>query len=312
MAQFSIYPSLYFAPIQLQAVCDIDEARARSVAGKFGTSRWYTDYRQMWAQEDLEAVIVHMHPAPRQAIVRESLEAGYHVFIPKPPAMSLTETQELADLAQQVGKRAMVNFQRRFSFGVRQARKIMARPEFGRLTQLSFSFCSGAYDEVRGRDYEDPIQAYLLDFIPHHLDLARYMGGEIGRLCLLHNTVDDGIALALAVEFENGAIGTIQFNSQRIWWRNYDRIEITGQGQYVVVDGLWGVKHYTEAGNFFTENYSDQRSIELTGDAYALLEFVEAIRQEREPVANIQDTVGTMRLYQAIYEAVRNGRYDVY
>jgi predicted dehydrogenase len=77
----------------------------------------------------------------------------------------------------------------------------------------------------------------------------------------------------------------------------------------VVVDGLWGVKHYTEEGNFFTESYSDQRSIELTGDAYALVEFVEAIREDREPVASIQDAVGTMRLYQAIYEAVRSDRH---
>ena len=311
MAQFSIYPSLYFAPIQLQAVCDMDEARARTVAGKFGTSRWYTDYRKMWAQEDLEAVIVHMHPAPRQAIVREALVAGYHVFIPKPPAMTLAETQALADLAGQVGKRVMVNFQRRFSFGVRQARAIMKQAAFGRLTQLSFSFCSGVYDEVRGRDYADPIQAYLLDFMPHHLDLARYIGGEIGRLSLFHDTVDNGVAAALAAEFESGAVGTMHFNSQRIWWRNYDRIEITGQGQYVVLDGLWGLKHYTEAGNFFTENYSDQRSIELTGDAYALQEFVEAVRQEREPVASIQDAVGTMRLYQAIYDAVHHGQQGV-
>jgi predicted dehydrogenase len=147
--------------------------------------------------------------------------------------------------------------------------------------------------------------------MPHHLDLARYIGGEIGRLSLFHNIVGNGVAVALAVEYESGAVGTMQFNSQRIWWRNYDRLEITGQGQYVVVDGLWGVKHYTEAGNSFTENYSDQRSIELTGDAYALVEFVEAIRENREPVASIQDAVGTMRLYQAIYDAVQSGRHGL-
>jgi predicted dehydrogenase len=223
----------------------------------------------------------------------------------------LAETQEIANLAEQVGKRVMVNFQRRFSYGVRQAREIMARKEFGRLTQLSCSFCSGLYGGARGRDYEDQVHALLLDFMPHHLDLARYSGGEIGRLSLYQSTVDNGVAVSVAVEYENGAVGTMQFSSQRIWWRNYDRIEITGQGQYVVVDGLWGVKHYTEEGNFFTENYSDQRSIELTGDAYALVEFVEAIREDREPVASIRDAVGTMRLYQAIYEAVRNDRHGV-
>ena len=307
MATWSIYPALHFAPIELQAVCDLDEIRAKTVAGKFGTGRWYTDYRQMWAKEDIEALIIQMHAAPRHAIVREALQAGYHVFIPKPPAMSLGDTIELADVARSSGKILMVNFQRRFSFGVTRAREIMANPSFGRLTQLFCSFCSGKYDAIRGRPYNDPIQAYLLDFALHHLDLARYIGGEIKKLSLFHNELDGGGAFAVAIAFVNGAVGTLQLNSQRIWWRNYDRIEITGQGEYIVVDSLWSIRHYTRVHNSFTENYSDERSGELTGDGYALNEFVAAIREGREPILGIQDCVATMRLYQAIYNAVREG-----
>ena len=130
-------------------------------------------------------------------------------------------------------------------------------------------------------------------------------------MALFHNEVDDGIAVALALEFMNGAVGTLQLNSQRIWWRNYDRIELTGQGEYLVVDNLWSLKHYTQAHNTFTENYSDERSGELTGDGYALIEFVEATRAGREPIASIHDAVETMRLYQTIYEAVQEGRDGV-
>jgi predicted dehydrogenase len=311
MAAWAIYPALHFAPIALQAVCDVDEARAKNIAIKFGPGRWYTDYREMWQKESLEALIIQMHPAPRQAIVLEALEAGYHVFIPKPPAMSLADTIELSETARRSGKILMVNFQRRFSFGVSRARALMTSPSFGRLTQLFCSFCSGKYDEVRGRGYEGSVHAYLLDFMGHHLDLARYLAGEVKKMALFHNEVEDGVAVALALEFMNGAVGTLQLNSQRIWWRNYDRIELTGQGEYLVVDNLWSLKHYTQAQNTFTENYSDERSGELTGDGYALIEFVEAIRGGREPIASIHDAVETMRLYQAIYEAVREGRDGV-
>jgi len=308
MAAYAIYPALHFAPIALQAVCDLDEDRAKTIAAKFGPGRWYTDYHDMWQKEALEALIIQMHPGPRQPIVREALEAGYHVFIPKPPAMSLADTVELAETARRSGKILMVNFQRRFSFGVSRARELMAAPSFGQLTQLFCSFCSGKYDEIRGRGYDGPAHAYLLDFMVHHLDLARYLAGEVKQLALFHNQVDGGIAVALALEFMNGVVGTLQLNSQRIWWRNYDRIELTGQGEYIVVDSLWTLKHYTQAQNTFTENYSDQRSGELTGDGYALIEFVEAIRAGREPIAGIHDAVETMRLYQTIYEAIQQGR----
>ena len=316
MATFAIYPALHFAPIALQAVCDLDEARARNAAAKFGPGRWYVDYREMWAREDMEAVVVQMHPAPRQQIVLEALAAGYHVFIPKPPAMDLASTIALSEAARRAGKIVMVNFQRRFSFGVTEARKLMAGPEFGQLTQLFCSFCSGKYsgpgNEHRGRGCGGPIHAFLLDFAPHHLDLARYLGGEIKKMALFHNRqADGGSAFAIALEFMGGAVGTLQLNSQRLWWRNYDRLELTGQGSYIVVDSLWSLKHYTQAGNTFTENYSDQRSGELTGDAQALIEFVEAVRAEREPVSSIHDCVATMRLYQVIYDAVRAGQEGV-
>ncbi|RPI80175.1 MAG: gfo/Idh/MocA family oxidoreductase [Chloroflexi bacterium] len=307
-ATWAIYPSLYLAPIELKAVCDIDEEKAKSVANKFGTGRWYTDYRQMFEKEDLEAVIIWMRPKPRQSLVCDALGAGYHVMIPKPPAPSLADCLELAEASRRAQKVLMVDYQRRFSYGVRQAKEIMARPSFGKLTQLSASFCSGKYDEVRGVGYDGPVHAFLLDFSTHHLDLVRHIAGEIDQIAMYDNTLKDGGSFALAVKFVNGAVGTLQLNSQRVWWRNYDRIEITGEGEYIVVDSLWSVRHYTKDENTFTENYSDERSPELTGDGYALIEFVEAIRENREPVANIHDSLETMRIYQAMYDAYLAGK----
>ncbi len=300
---WAIYPALHLAPIDLVAVCDLDEQKARQVAGRFGPGRWYTDHRQMWQQEDLEAVIIWMRPGPRQALVLEALEAGYHVLIPKPPALSLRDSLALAETSRRAGKTLMVDFHRRFSFGVRRAREIMAQPSFGQLTQLSCSYCCGKYDAVRGEGYEGPIHAYLCDFAIHHLDLARWLGGEVKQAAVFYDERDGGGAFAVALQFANGAVGTLQLNSQRVWWRNYDRIEITGQGEYIVVDGLWGFRHYTRADNTFSENYSDERSTELGGDGDALTEFVTAIRENREPIASIQDSLNTMRLYQAIYDA---------
>ena len=229
-ARHTIYPALHLAPVALQAVCDMDEEKAKDAAGKFGTGRWYTDRHKMWEQEDLEALIISMRPDPRQSLVREALEAGYHVFVPKPPAPSLADATELAETSDQTGKTLMINFQRRFSLGVSRAKEIMERESFGQLTQLFCSFCSGTYQTV---------QWYLLDFAIHHFDLAQYIAGPAKEIAVFHNEVGGQGSFAVAVEFENGAVGNLQLNSQRLWQRNYDRIEITGQGEYIVLDGLW-------------------------------------------------------------------------
>ena len=36
-ARHTIYPALHLAPVALQAICDVDEAKAKDAAGKFGT-----------------------------------------------------------------------------------------------------------------------------------------------------------------------------------------------------------------------------------------------------------------------------------
>ena len=292
-ARHTIYPALHLAPVALQAVCDMDEAKAKDAAGKFGTGRWYTDRHKMWEQEDLEALIISMRPDPRQSLVREALEAGYHVFVPKPPSPSLADAIELAETADRTGKTLMINFQRRFSLGVSRAKEIMAQESFGQLTQLFCSFCSGTYPTV---------QWYLLDFAIHHFDLAQYIAGPAKEIAVFHNEVGGQGSFAVAVEFENGAVGNLQLNSQRLWQRNYDRIEITGQGEYIVLDGLWEIAHYADSQNVFTDNYSDQRNGELTGDGHSLTEFVNAIRENREPIASINDCLKSMRLYEAVLE----------
>jgi predicted dehydrogenase len=245
----------------------------------------------MVENEAIEALIICMGPEARQSLVKDALEAGFHVLTPKPPAPSLQATLELADVARRTDKTLMVNFQRRFSDGVRHAKELMARESFGRLSQLFCSFCSGRYPSQ---------ESYLLDFAIHHFDLCRYIGGEVREIAVFHNDIGGQGAFAVALEFENGAVGNLQLNSQRLWSRNYDTIEITGQGEYIRLDGLWSVKHYTSSGNHFSENYSDQRNGELTGDGYSLTEFVNAIREGREPVASIRDCLGTMRLYDAV------------
>ena len=39
MSMWSILPALHFAPVRLQAICDLDEERAKEAAIKFGTDR---------------------------------------------------------------------------------------------------------------------------------------------------------------------------------------------------------------------------------------------------------------------------------
>lgn len=79
---------------------------------------------------------------------------------------------------------------------------------------------------------------------------------DSGRVLMVNFQRRFSFAVTRAKEtMQRESCGTLQLNSQRIWWRNYDRIEITGTGEYLVLDDLWSIKHYTEDQNTFTENF---------------------------------------------------------
>jgi myo-inositol 2-dehydrogenase/D-chiro-inositol 1-dehydrogenase len=213
------------------AVCDLDENLAQSVAAKFGAENWYTDNREMSSKENLDAVIVQIHPRARRSMVTEALAGGYHVFVPRPPAASLAEAEEPALAAKRVDKVLMVNFRRRFSLVVTRAREIMRNDSFGELTQISCSFCSGLFTGVRGQEYENPVHAFLLDMAPHHLDLARYLGGEVQSMSLHHVSLSWTFWLLLALANVGvGHHGTV--------WQDDERVDIQLEKRAVILDRI--------------------------------------------------------------------------
>src|SRR6266568_4742944 len=77
--------------VELFALCTRREARLKEVAQRFGVRHTYTDYRDLLANADVDAVSVvtmwDQHTAPTLA----ALAAGKHVFLEKPMASTLED-----------------------------------------------------------------------------------------------------------------------------------------------------------------------------------------------------------------------------
>jgi len=99
-----IHPSLRYLPqIQVVAVCDLDESRARATAQRLGVSAVYTQTDRMLANEQPEAVIVIGPPAMQNPVGHECLERGCHLLIDKPPGLCPADARRLAEAADASG-----------------------------------------------------------------------------------------------------------------------------------------------------------------------------------------------------------------
>ena len=98
---------------EIYALCDANEQVARDRAQEWNVQHWFTDYREMLADEAIDAVeIITPHHLHAEMTVH-ALEAGKDVSVQKPMALEVAECDAMIDAARRTGKnlRVFENFQ---------------------------------------------------------------------------------------------------------------------------------------------------------------------------------------------------------
>ena len=94
--------------LNVVAICDIEEDRARKVAEFAGSgARAYGDYSEMLAESGAELVVIVTPPTTHYPLAMEGLEAGKHVYVEKPFCRHLEEADRLIEAARANGVHLM-------------------------------------------------------------------------------------------------------------------------------------------------------------------------------------------------------------
>ena len=93
--------------VDVIAVCDLNEKKARERADVFGIERVFTDYETAISETRPDVVDVATHPATHAAIVEAAAARGAHVLCQKPFAESLNEADRMIATCERV-KEAVV------------------------------------------------------------------------------------------------------------------------------------------------------------------------------------------------------------
>lgn len=117
--------------VELAALSDLDESRLAQSGREFGVSRLYPRYRDMLAQEKLDAVAVatpdHLHTDP----VIDSLMKGCHVLVEKPLATSQEDAEKIYRAVQKTGKKLQINFNHRWLSPYHKVKEMILNGQIG-------------------------------------------------------------------------------------------------------------------------------------------------------------------------------------
>jgi UDP-N-acetylglucosamine 3-dehydrogenase len=122
---------------ELAALCTRTQSRLEELGKKYSVSALYTDYNELLANPDIDAVSVvtmwDQHTEPTLA----ALEAGKHVFLEKPMAHTVADCRKICDAAEKAPGHLMVGHICRFNPRYATAKREIEAGGIGRILSLS-------------------------------------------------------------------------------------------------------------------------------------------------------------------------------
>jgi len=295
-AEANLYPSLamhFFDDVERVAICDLNEERAKRIAGKYGWGKTYTDFKQMIKNESLEAVIVCVGVRNSVEISTQVLEMGLPVFLEKPSSIEAGGTVKISELAKKKNLIVQVGHQKRHGSAYKRAMKIINDKEkFGNVIQIE--------SKQHGFPVFPTFYTCMLEWQCHNLDILRAFAGDIVEIeAKSFKTSEKTGALTAMVRFESGALGIIGWGTFGGPGQFTERIEILGDmGRGVIINNGREVIFYEdEIGEVWTSSWdpvSKNQSHVINGYVGELLHFIECVKTGQQPKPSIHDEVKTM------------------
>lgn len=207
------------ADVKVVGLCDVDQPKAEAIAERFGVGRVVTD-EALIADPDVDAVIICTPTHVHERLAVTALEAGKHVLVERPVALTADATEKVVGAAREAGRCLMVGLSHRFRADAGALAAFVSGGELGTI----FAVCGSSltrrmpFGRITWRQQQEKAGGgALMDLGVQALDLAFWLTGypKITRVSAVMRTGEAGVedsATVLAVSEEG-----IAFNIDVSW-----------------------------------------------------------------------------------------------
>jgi len=287
------YVAMRPGELELVAVCDLDEARARDYAARFGFAGTYADFRAMIEHERPDGIVAVTPLTRTAAIVEELLGLGIPLVIEKPPGETSADTLRLLAAAEAHGTPHMVSFNRRFIPAVVKAREWIEAGAEARAPRL---MVARMLRRAR-RELGFPVGTGI-----HLVDAVLSFMGEARSVVTAKAPTDHpGRFLSVSqVDFGSGTSAALVISPDV--GVDEETYEIQGQGYVAQVDAIrCAVRIVEEGREVLSWQVAPDSAYELVCGALGETErFVAALRDGRGFAPDLGEALASMRCAEAI------------
>ena len=317
IAQVVHLPILHSMPgVKIAGVCDVDRSKASALAGRFGIERVYRSDDDVFADPDLDGIIICTPSYLHHSQATAALEGGKHVLVEKPLALHAADAQSVIENAQRVGKTLMVAMNNRYRPDIQALKPFAKNGELGDVFLVRGAWLNKKQRLTRPtwrHRKETAGGGVMMDLGVQTIDLALwFLDFPAARSVVCHTHPGEGMEVedsaAMLLRLQNGAAVSLSLSWSLVADRDRHYMRLlgtrgSGSIQPLAVhkeieQGLLDVTPQVPPGreNMYTASYRDE-----------LEDFVETARGHR-PIELPWEQVPIMKLVALCYQSAAEGR----
>ena len=314
--------------LDIVAISDVLPEKMDEKRTKFAlsdTTKSYADYKEMLTSEKPELVAICTESGKHAKIALDCIDAGCHVIIEKPIALSLADVDAIIQKAKAKGVKVCTSHQNRFNKSIQKIREAVEQGRFGKMfygtAHIRWCRDENYYKQAPWRGTWEQDGGALMNQCIHNIDLLRWMMGDeveevVGMTDQLNHPYleceDMGIAL---VRFKNGSYGIIEGTTD-VYPKNLEEtLYLFGERGTVKAGGTSVNKIETwqfadgkdEESKVIGEFNENPPNVYGFGHTPLYADMIDAIRNSREPYVNGEAGRRALEMVLAIYKSAKEG-----
>ncbi|MFQ5812673.1 MAG: Gfo/Idh/MocA family oxidoreductase [Anaerolineae bacterium] len=273
---------------------------AHHTARQFGAAYAATDLGEFLGDPEIQVIWITTPHDSHADLAVQALEAGKHVFVEKPLALTLADCWRVVETVRSSGRLISVGFNRRFAPASQIVRRHFA--DVVGPKEVLYRVRADALPEGHWLDDPERGGGRLLGEGCHFFDwLAWFLAEEPIRISAVQapGTADRA---TIAAEFANGSVGTLLYTCAGAPGMPKERIEVFGNGHSAVIDDFQAVQLGWPDGHW--------RRRRAVGKGYdeQLATFVQVLRDRASPAVTAFDGLRATACALAALAAIRERR----
>ncbi len=301
---------------------DLNENARNNFCEKYKTKAFLSE-EELVSSDEVDAVCICLPSGLHYNTAISCIKNKKHVVIEKPIALTSEQAGDIIKVAEEYGVFVSVISQLRYTNAVKEVKRIVESGKLGTITlgnAIMKYFRSPEYyaaSNWRGTWAMDGGGALMNQGI-HGVDLLQYLMGKVVAVSAFSKTLVHDIetedTLTAVLEYENGAIGTIQATTSVA--PGYGRrIEICGSKGSIVlcedeieVCDVEGEENLVSISKEKHASASNPSGIDSSLHAQQLRDFIKAVFADEKPWIDANEGKKTVDIICAIYESAKIGK----